>query len=362
MISAYLNTESVLSVLDPFLPYEATEIGDAIGINGLNGIYLGISGTATGSAEVLHLGLTGSERGILRAPIAGPVSLEAARYCSKDTVVFGAAALDPTAFLDACERLFQLLPRAVRQEVHEELTRELGRELSQAGMSLEHLEGLLRSFGPSLSFALNVPQQLPIPEILAFLEVGNPQAIEPLLQAVVDESGLEWHTTTSRDREIYYTNVVVEGVMLSPCFAFDDGMLIFSSHVRNLKAALSQKQNPEDSLAAQDSFRQLQQDVGDATALVHVRGNKMIDLMWPLAEGQMRMFLDTEGRQMGLNSDLMPEVEEVSRALGTSSLSLHIDEGGVFFKQVSNTGPGAMLAGAAMFLDAILQTAQGRVF
>jgi hypothetical protein len=229
-------------------------------------------------------------------------------------------------------------------------------------MSLEHLEGLLRSFGPSLSFALNVPQQLPIPEVLAFLEVSNPQAIEPLLQGIVDESGLEWHTTTSRDTEIYYTNVVVEGVMLSPCFGFDDGMLIFSSHVRNLKAALSQRENPEDSLAAQDSFRQLQQDVGDATALVHVRGNKMIDLMWPLAEGQMRMFLDSEGRQMGLSSDLIPEVEEVSRALGTSSLSLHIDEDGVFFKQVSNTGPGAMLAGAAMFLDAILQTAQGRVF
>ena len=44
----------------------------------------------------------------------------------------------------------------------------------------------------------------------------------------------------------------------------------------------------------------------------------------------MRMFLDSEGRQMGLSSDLIPEVEEVSRALGTSSLSLHIDEDGVF--------------------------------
>ncbi len=362
-ISGYLTPRPLFSVLDPFLPYEATEIGEGLGIQGMNGLYFGISGAGAGTAEVMHFGLTGSEAGILRAPFAGPVSLEAARYCSADTVLFGAASLNGAAFLDAGQRMLELLPRDMREEVWSELSRELGRELENAGMSLEHVEGLLRSIGPSLSVAINVPHQLvPIPEILAFLDIPNPQAIEPLIHGIMDETELEWRTTTARGHEIYYANVRVEQVMLSPCFTFADGMLVMSSHVRNLKAALSQRENPEESLAAQPSFRRLQQDVGDATALVHVRGSKIIELTWPLAESQLRMVLDGPGREMGLDSDLIPEVQDVSQALGSSTLSLHVDEDGVFVKQVSNTGPGTLLAAAAMFLDAVLQQAQGRIF
>jgi hypothetical protein len=363
MLSAYVNTDPVLSVLDPFLPYEASDIGEAIGIRGLTGLYIGVSGAGGGSAEVLHLGIAGSEQGLLRAPFAGPVSLEAAGYCSKDTVLFGAAALDPSAFLDAGQRMLALLPPNARQEVERELSQELGRELRQFGMTPEQLEAIVRAFGPSLSIAVNVPKQLiPIPEVMAFLEIRNPQLVEPILAMVMDQSELEWRTTTSRDREIHYANVKVDNVMLSPCFAFDDGMLLVSSHVRNLKAALGRRERPEDSLAAQPSFRRLQEDVGDATALVHIRGNKLIDLTWPMAESQLRMVLDGPGRQLGLNSDVIPQVEDVSQALGTSSLSFHVNDGGIFLKQVSNTGLGAILAGAAMFFDAVLAQAQGKIY
>lgn len=358
ILSAYVNTDSAQSVLDPFLPYEATEIGEGLGIQGLSGFYLGASGSGAGSAEVLHLGLTGSERGILRAPIAGPVSLDAARYCSEDTVLFGAASLDLAAFLEAGERMITLLPRDMRAEVHDEL----GRELRQSGMEPEQLHALMRAIGPTLSVAFNIPQQpIPIPEVLAFLEIRDLQAIEPLLGMVMAESDLEWKSTTSRDREIKYANVNADGVMFSPCFTIDDGTLLVSSHVRTLKAALAQRQQPE-SLATQPSFVKLAQEVGDATALLHARGNKLIELTWPMLETQLGMVIAGAGRDYGLNSDVIPESQDLSAALGTSTLSLHVDDTGFLLKQSSNTGLGAGLAGALMFFDAVLQAAQGRVF
>ena len=117
-------------------------------------------------------------------------------------------------------------------------------------MTPEHLEGIVRAFGPSLSVALNVPKQLiPIPEVMAFLEIRNRQVVESILTMVMDQSELEWRTTTSQDCEIHYANAKVDDVMLSPCFTFDDGMLLVSSHVRNLKAALGRRGSPEQSLA-----------------------------------------------------------------------------------------------------------------
>ena len=152
LASWMINTRSLMSVLAPHMPYEAGDYSEALGIGQLDVIYGATTATGNAGCDFLHIGIGGSESGLMKALVAKPVDLSFARICSPNTVLFGAGSFDPSTALDAADRFLELLPAGAGDE----LRRELRRGLRDAGSSAMEVEGCLRAFGDQIAMAVSL--------------------------------------------------------------------------------------------------------------------------------------------------------------------------------------------------------------
>jgi hypothetical protein len=365
LASAFANLRPFRSMLDPVLPYEAAEIGALLGVDGCDGIYWGTSGAQAGAADVLHLGMTGPTQGLLKTAFKGPVSLAAARYCSPEAVAFAAGSLDIPAVVDAFGRCLDALPESMREELRREIGRDLGRELRHFGLTPQALDGMLRAFGSNVALDVDLAKGTPLPELLLFVEVKDMQQVGPLLahmeQAIAQQTGNEWKVRKAGNREIRYCNAAVP-MLPSPCWVQDGNMLLFSSNVKSLMAALSRADKSEPSLAAADDFRELAASCKDAACVLHLRLRTGAELGWKAAEPFLRSLIDAHQDRLGVSGDVVPDAEQVARAAGTTTISLHVDQHGVLFRQSGSLALGALFATAGRLCDEVLERASAKVF
>ncbi len=367
LASAYVNLQPVMHVLQPFLPYEAAELGAALGLDGVSGLYWGASGGNGGGAEVLHLGVTGSAQGLLKTAFKGPLSLRAARYCSPEAVAFAAGSLDVPAVVDAFGRFLDALPAVARDEARREMLRELRRELRHMGMTPEALDGLLRAFGHNVAFAVDLARGTNLPEVLLFVEVKDFDAVAPLMgqmeQMIAAEAGVEWKTRKSGESEIRFCNATVEdGIALSPCWVRQEGLIVFSSHVKTLLGAINRAGKDGESLAGTDDFRAMAQECGGAAAVVHLRLKTGAEVAWKSLQGLLRGQIDRHSEHLGFGGDVLPEADEVARAVGTVTMSVHVGDDGLLVKQSGSLTGGAFLAAIGRLCDEVLDRASSKVF
>jgi hypothetical protein len=219
-----------------------------------------------------------------------------------------------------------------------------------------------------VALAVNLAKgPLPLPEPLLFVEIADWQQVEPLLQQLQEMTtknhGIEWKTRKAGDAVIHYCEVKPgDSIRLSPCYVYQDGMLVFGSQVQNLLAAQEQHRKAEDSLFAQPDFAAAMQQNQGACGFAHLRWFRAAELTWRTVEIMAGKQLDAHAEDIGFGSEVLPDQETVARALGTSTTSVRVDAHGFLLQSHGNFGFACLLAGLGRAVDEVFSRASGRVF
>ncbi|MCK5944322.1 MAG: hypothetical protein KAI24_20210, partial [Planctomycetes bacterium] len=366
--SMTLNASSIMDAFAPHLPYEAADFADALGVGRLDVVYSAVTASERGGTDLLHLGIGGSEKGLLKALVRKPADLSFAKSCSANTIVFGAGSFDVPAVIQAFERFVALLPAEARREIHREMGRELSRELRQMGTSAPEVHGVLRAFGDQIGFAISLEKgAVPKPELLVHMSIADRAPIVSLLQrleaASTREAGVEWKSRMAGDHAVRFCNVQIEDqLQLSPCYVLGERGLWVGSDVAGLVRALKRADKPESSLAAAEDFQRMAKETQGASGLLHVRSFRGVEIGWRTAETMLFPMIDANADELGFDSEALPDSESLAEALGTTTFVYRVDDDGVTVKTEGPMAGGAMLAAFGMMVDEVLRRATGKVF
>jgi hypothetical protein len=205
---------------------------------------------------------------------------------------------------------------------------------------------------------------VPMPELLVFVPVSDPQVVQPWLDRLVaissEHGGVEWKTRKAGDAEIHFCNLATEVAALSPSFVVADGYLIASSNTLNIVKALKQRDDAQNSLAAAADFAAAAKACAGAGAIVHLRGFKAVELGWRPFETWALPQIDAHADELGFGREAIPDQEAFAKALGTTTWSVTVDDAGVRGRVRGSLGFGALLAAGAQLFDELLQRATGK--
>jgi hypothetical protein len=365
----FVNTGSVASLLDAHLPYEAAAFSAALGFGQFDAFYAGTTASAQGGDDMVHFGLRGSERGLMKALVAQPADLGFASLCSQNTVVFGAGSFDAQAVLDAFAHFVELLPATAREQANANVRRGLDRGLRRFGMTREAVAGLVHAFGNQVGFALSLEKgAVPKPEVLLHVAVRDASAIAPLLQqleAMVAERGhVEWKTRKVGEHDVRFCNINLDHVelKLSPCYVLTEKALLLGSDAAALVRALRQGDQPDESFAAQPDFKALQATAAGGSGVLHLRLFRGVEIGWRTVETMVYPQLDARQKEVGFSSEALPDAEAMAKALGTSTFVYNVDDDGITWKSHGTLAFGSMLAGFGALADEVLSRASGKVY
>jgi len=368
-LAAYtINASSVMDMLTPHLPYEAADFSDALGLGRLDLIYGAVTASEKGGADMLHIGIGGSEKGLAKSLVAAPADLTFAKACSKNTVVFGAGSFDIPAVIDAFQRFIKLLPAEAQKEMRREMGREMAREFRQMGTSPAEVHSLLKAFGNQVGFAFSLERgAMPKPEMLVHVAVNNAETVSALMQRIeaisAREGGLEWRTRKAGDQEVRFCNVPIEDKMqLSPCYALSKDALWIGTDVAGLIRSIKRGQSERESLADAEDFQTLAKETAGASGVLHVRSFRGVQIGWRTVETMGYPMIDAQSEELGFDSSILPDSDELAEALGTTTVVYRVDDDGV---TVNTKGPmtfGAILAAFGALGDEVLSRATGKVF
>ncbi|HEB51651.1 MAG TPA: hypothetical protein ENI87_00175 [bacterium] len=363
-----VNTRSVMDSLAPHLPYEAADFADAIGLGRVDSIYAAAAAGEEGGAEMLHIAVRGSEKGLLKALVSKPVDLGFARACSPNTVLFGAGSCDVPAVIGAFRRFVELLPREVQREIRRELGRELRRELAHAGTSPQEVHRILSAFGNQVGFAIALEKgAMPKPELLVHVGVRDAETIGALLLRVeamtAREGGVEWRSRKVEGGEVRFCNLKVDGsFQVSPCYYLGDDGLWIGSDAAGLVRALRRVERPANSLVGQEDFARLAAAAAGQSGVLHLRSFRGIELGWRSIETMLYPLVDANEEELGFDSDALPDGDELAEALGSTTVTYKVDESGITVRTRGTYGWGAILAGVGTLCDEVLSRATAKVF
>lgn len=366
LVSLFVHAERMFSGIAPHLPYEAEEWSQALGLGHVDAVYAATTANAQGGADVLHFGVGGSERGLMKALVAAPVDLSFAKSCSANTVVFGSGSFDVPAVVDAFHRFAALLPAAARDEMLQELGRELAGELRGIGSSPRELDRLLRAFGTQIDMALALEKgAVPKPELLVRIAVRDASVVTGVLQqleGLATQHGLEWKTRATDDHTVRFCNVPVPGagLQLSPCYVLTKDSLWLGSDAAALVRAL--RQDAADSLASQPDFQELAAHGKGASGLLHLRLFRAAEIGWRTVEAMGYPQLDAHRDEIGFGSEALPDGETIAKALGTSTFVYRVDDDGVTVQNRGTFSFGAFLAAFGTCGDELLGRASAKVY
>src|SRR5262245_7647614 len=366
LVEVYANTAPLLAAFDPVLPYEAAELGDALGVRSLGGVYGGIATVGGGTAEMFDLAVEGSAHGMLKAAFAGPADLAAAEYFGSDTLAFATARFDPAATFAGFDALLGLMPERVAQQARAELQRDLARELRHAGITAAQLGELMHAAGGTMSVGLPWTKGALLPDALAVLSVRDRKVLAPWLDKALEaaaKQGVEWKTRDADGVAIRYCDVPVEGIRLplAPALALLDDRLLIASQPKVIVAALKQRADHASSLAAVEDFAAQAQRNANASLLVHLRQGLGVARGWRFVESMFKSFEGVQ-EQLGFGPEALPDQEEIARAAGSTTFTITVDDHGVRLRTQGNLGLGGLLIGVASVGDAVLQRAANKVY
>ncbi|GAB4161095.1 MAG: hypothetical protein Fur0037_27830 [Planctomycetota bacterium] len=368
LASCFLNTGPSLSVLEPHLPYEAAAVGEALGLSGLDGVYAELSASSSGGRQLLHFGLAGNPEGLLKTAFRGPLTFEAAKWCSPKAACFATASMDLAAIEPAFEAFSEALPLWMRSRLNA-AWRGAGRGLRRSGIDRAELERLFGALGPRVSLAVDLaPLPIPIPEPLLFVEVRDWEVVKPWLDRLEDSvaraAGSEWRVREANGASIRYCEVRPEGgIRLAPCYVHRDGMLVISSQVQNLLSALGRHADPSGgSLFTEPDFAAAVQANPHANAFAHLRWFQAAEIGWRFVETNAGRILDAKADEIGFGSEVLPDRDTVAKALGACTIAARINRSGVTLVSTGSLGAASWLAACCACIDEILARAAGRIF
>ena len=363
-----INARSLMDMFAPHMPYEAQDFSDALGLGRLDLVYGAMAAGPRGGADLMHVGVGGSETGLMKSLLAKPADLSFAKACSQNTVVFGAGSLDMAAVIDAFQRFTKLLPLQAQREMQREMGEEMAHEFRRAGTSPAEVDALLRSFGDQVGFAITLEKgAMPKPELLVRLSVQNAEAIQSLLQRMegmtTARGGFEWRSRKAGDVDVRFCNLPIEDVLqLSPCYALTADGLWIGSDVAGLIRALRRSEDPEDNLSTAEDFQLLAKESVGASGVLHVRSFRGVEIGWRTVETMLFPLIDAQSEELGFDSEALPDSESLQKALGTTSLIYRVDDDGVTVKSQGPMTLGALLAAVGAAADEVLSRATGKVF
>lgn len=374
LASLFVDVQQLLGPFAPHLPYEAADMADALGLGAVDALYLASAADHDGGSDCLHLGIGGSERGLLKALVAAPVDLAFTRACSPNTVLVAAGSLDVPAVVAAFERLTALLPDEVRDELQREVNGVVRAGLRSFGSSPAEATRLLAGFGTQVGVALSLEKgAVPKPELLVRCAVADAAVVPSLLQrleaAVARGCGVVWKTRRVGAHEVRWCDLPLPGgsLQLSPSYALTADGLWLASDVAGLVRTLRQaeranEENLGDSLAEQPDMRALVERAAGASGVLHVRAFRAAELGWRSVETLVYPQLDARRDELGFGSDALPDGEAVARALGTATLLYRVDDDGVAVDHHGTFAFGAMFAGLGWLVDEVLARATQRTY
>lgn len=368
LAAMFVNTHLLLASFAPHLPYEAAEFAAALGAGEVDALYAATTATGGAGADLLHLGIGGSERGLLKALVAAPVDWSFARACSDNVVALAAGSFDVPAVVAAFERFAALLPGGAGDELQRELGRELGRALRRLGASPQEVRALLGAFGNQVAIVLGLERgAVPKPELLVRIGVRDAAAVGSLLQrleGVAAGGGLEWKARKVGDHVLRFCNVPLPAaeLQLSPCYVLQGDALWLASDTAALVRMLRQADDAATSLAAAPDVQALMQAAGGASGVVHVRTFRAVQLGWRAVETFGYPLLDARAEQLGFGSDALPDGETLAAALGSNSWLCHVDDDGITVQGRGTFTFGALLAAFGAAGDEVLVRSGSQVF
>lgn len=374
LASLFVDVQKLLGTFAPHLPYEAVDLADALGFGSIDAFHLASAAGRDGGHDRLHLGLGGSERGLLKALVAAPVDLSFTRACSPNTVLVAAGSLDVSAVLAAFERFAALLPDEARDELQREANGAVRAGLRSFGSSPLEVARLLAGFGTQVGVALSLEKgPLPKPELLVRLAVADAEVVQsllPRLEAAVARRGeVVWRTRKVGAHEVRWCDLPLPGgaLQLSPSYVLLADGLWLASDVAALVRTLRQseranEENLGDSLAAQPDMQALADRAAGASGVLHVRAFRAAELGWRSVETLVYPQLDAHRDELGFGSEVLPDSEAVARALGTATMLYRVDDEGVTVEHHGTFTFGAMFAGLGWLVDDVLARATQRTY
>ncbi len=350
LASLFVNVDALAGWICNFVPYEVEEIGEILGVTGLDGIYLAAGTTENGSRDVIRLGIKGPENGLIRSVHGKAVTHRAASMCQDDTLFYSTVRLDLSKAEKSVGRIMAALPGQVSREIRKELHREIGRELKRNGVSPKMLHEIFAALGQELTIAVPmIGTRTLMPQVVAFVDVKQDGVEESFAKLLTNTCGVELKQNQFQGRTLHYTSLMVEGVRLSPAFTVQDGMLIGASDLRALKATLRDKAGK--SLSDQAGFQADTSRLAGASMYSTLRLGDNISKLWRIAEP-----FAEQAQQHGIPiaPEMLPTEEELTAAIGNAVSSLAVGEHGLVVQDDQPLGGGAILAACGRYIDHLL--------
>jgi hypothetical protein len=357
-IDSFVHVARLWDSLAPHLPYEWDAYADLLGLGAIDAIYSGCAATADGGVDLVHFGLRGSERGLLKALVGRPVDLSFAKACSPNTVLFGVASVDSGAVVDAGGRLLAALPPPVQDQLRS------GLELALLAFESEaEAEATARAFGPQVGFAVSLEKgAIPKPELVVRAGLREPARVRALLQQIeadaARDQGQEWKSRKVDGQEIRYTIAKADGApfQLSPCYAITADALWIGSDVMALVRTLRPAEGAA-TLADEADVQQLAANLDGASGVLHWRLHRLVELGWGAFEENVSALLDAQKDELGFGSEVLPDPEQLAKALGATSWLLRVDEAGVTLRGRGQLTFGSLYGALGLALDGFLARA-----
>ncbi len=364
LVEVFANVAPLLPMLEPLLPYEASDFGRALGVESVGGAYFAAGPSGLGTVETVDVALLGAEDGLLKAALSGQVDFGAARFFGKDTLAFAALRIDANAAVTAFDRFCDQLPREQARDARRDAARDFLRGFRMAGFEDHEVTGLLQAIDGSVAVGVQLDDSTAgIPEGLAVAKLRDAAVVSKQLarmRELMGEQGAAWKLRQNGNVDVYDCSAPIAGAggpQLSPSYAIVDGYLLVGSSTRAVVSALKVFAESAETLASEADYVAAALADEGAMAFVHLRPGRMCETQWKLVETWILPQIDANEMEIGFSSEDLPESEAIAKALGTITISLTCDAQGLRLRTRGNVGLGGAAASFLALVDEVLQRA-----
>lgn len=348
MGGVFLNVQQFGHVVEPFLPYELSRIGAALGVTAAPDLFLGFAHDGKSAHDVLELTLPGPTDGLLKALFRAPATARAARFVKPSTALFASLSLDTETAGTALHRLLEALPAQVAQQAKRGMQR--GREVEMA-------RAVAQSFGPELSIALDTPTVTPpFVTFTAFVQVRDQAGAERLIDSLLQHSNLgdRLRKEDAENGKIWSAEFDMQGLRMTPAVALRDGWLVVSNFKNTVKRTLRVGDLNEESLAADARFQAAAKSADGAAFFMTGRMVPLLNSFWGLAS----LGIKNGVNMLGVEPESVPDAEAMADVLDDIVVTGRVTEQGFALRATQPLGIGTLLPALSSGFDWFLGPAQ----
>ena len=358
VLSVQLHGEPVRQTLQWFWPYELTQILEALGVTGMDGVHVSVGvDERAGDFGRMHIAADLPRTGMIRSAIGAPVDHDVARACPPDTAFYGALRFNPTGARDGLRRVIAELPSPVRRELGR-VERHLDEGLEELGLAELNWDRVLGALGRQVTVAVTAPMVSgrPIPEGLLFLETDSASMVAERLVQMIERRGPQrLRQVEFQGRPVWFLRRLGD-LPISVSIAARDRHVIVGSSLMSVKAALRRMGSDaaDDSLAGSPEFRAATAERASACMFGLVRLREHLPKVYRALRPMIERGIE---RELGFVPDGLPTTEELDGILVDWTMGVTVDGSGLTIEQRGPVGFGAAMVGAMTAFDRLLEQA-----